>query len=27
MVGKSVRMEVLRGGKPQVFLVEVGARP
>jgi S1-C subfamily serine protease len=27
VVGKSVRMEVLRGGKPQVILVEVGARP
>ena len=27
VVGKSVRMEVLRGGKPQVFMVEVGARP
>jgi S1-C subfamily serine protease len=26
-VGKSVPMEVLRGGKPQVFMVEVGARP
>jgi S1-C subfamily serine protease len=27
VVGKSVPMEVLRGGKPQVFMVEVGARP
>jgi S1-C subfamily serine protease len=27
VVGKSVPMEVLRGGKPQVFMVEVGTRP
>ena len=27
VVGKTVPMEVLRGGKPQVFMVEVGARP
>jgi len=27
VVGKSVPMEVLRGGKPLVFMVEVGARP
>jgi len=27
VVGKSVPMEVLRGGKPQIFMVEVGARP
>ena len=27
VVGKIVPMEVLRGGKPQVFMVEVGARP
>jgi len=27
VVGKSVPMEVLRGGQPQVFMVEVGARP
>jgi S1-C subfamily serine protease len=27
VVGKTVPMEVLRGGKPQVFIVEVGARP
>ena len=27
VVGKSDPMEVLRGGKPQVFMVEVGARP
>ena len=26
VVGKSVPMEVLRGGKPQIFMVEVGAR-
>ena len=27
VVGKTVPMEVLRGGKPQVFMVQVGARP
>ena len=27
VVGKTVPMEVLRGGKPQIFMVEVGARP
>ena len=27
VVGKSVPMEVLRGGKPQTFMVEVEVRP
>ena len=27
VVGKSVPMQVLRGGQPQVFMVEVGVRP
>jgi S1-C subfamily serine protease len=26
-VGKSISIEVLRGGKPQTFMVEIGARP
>jgi S1-C subfamily serine protease len=27
MVGKSIPIEVLRGGQPQTFMVEIGARP
>ena len=27
VVGKSIPMQVLRAGKPQIFMVEVGARP